>query len=117
MDIDQLYTVEDHEKGAKMELLDQLGKKTGLFFRVVGVDSKKWRGLSKKIQILNEDSDNRGETAKVLSEAIIGYEKIQSGGKDLEFSKKMTEKILLNAPYLMGQVTKFILDRANFIKG
>ena len=117
MNIDELYTVEDHEKGAKMELLDQVGKKTGLFFRIVGVDSKTWRGLAKKIQTLSEDSDSRGETAKVLSEAVIGYENIQSEGKELEFSKKTTEKILLNAPYIMGQITAFILDRANFIKG
>lgn len=116
-DIDQLYTVEDHGKGAKMELVDQLDKKTGMFFVIVGVDSKKWRGLAKKIRTLEGNEENRGATAKILAEAIIGFEKIESGGKPLKYTQAVAEKILLNAPYLMAQVTAFILNRANFTKG
>lgn len=116
-DIDQLYTVEDHGKGAKMELLNQLNKKTGMFFIIVGVDSKKWRGLAKKIRALESDDEDRKLTAKVLAEAILGFENIESGGKALKYTQALAEKILLNAPYLMAQVTAFILNRANFTKG
>ena len=115
--IDQLYTVEDHGKGARMPILDQFGKETDMAFIVVGVDSKKWRSLASKANEVEADNDNIEKTAKLLSEAVIGFENIQKDGKDLKHSTKTVYQIFINAPYLLKQVTAFLLNRANFTKG
>jgi hypothetical protein len=115
MNIDELYTVDAHDKGAEMQVLDQFGKEIDMYFTIIGVDSKKWRSLQKQSKSL--DNEDIEATANILKEAIIGWRGVQSKGKDVKFSKDMAFKVLMNAPYLMAQIISFIVDRTNFMKG
>ena len=42
MDIDQLYTVEDHEEGAEMQVMGPRGKLLDMFIKVKGMEKKKF---------------------------------------------------------------------------
>lgn len=47
MKISELYTSEAHDSGAEFEVKDDLGNPTGLFIKVVGVDSALFRAQTK----------------------------------------------------------------------
>lgn len=115
MNIDELYTVEHHEKGAEMQVRNEDGKKLDMFITLAGIDSKLWRNAfnSHKKELIdgNEDAD-----AKLYAEVTLGWRGFMSKDKELEFSKKKAEQLYVNAPYIMGQVDKFIADRGNFTK-
>lgn len=119
MDIDQLYTVKDHDNGAKMTVTDQFGKETDLILTIVGLDSKKWRSLASKLRQIDDDAkDNTEQTAAILSKAVLSWEGATDSKKTpIVYSEKVFIELALNAPYIMSQVTSFIIDRTNFTKG
>ena len=119
MNIDQLYTVEDHESGAKMTVTDQFGKDTDLVLTIVGLDSKKWRALAAKLRNIDDEAeDNTEQTAAILAKATLSWSgATDSKKKEIEYSEKVFIKLLLNAPYIMTQITSFIITRSNFTKG
>ena len=115
MDIDQLYTVEDHEKGAEMQVHDQNGKPLDMYLTIAGMDSKAWRqAFNKNKRKMIEGEDIK---ADILSEVTIGWRGFTSKGKELEFSKKKAKNLYSQAPYIADQVDRFIADRSNFTKG
>jgi len=119
MDIEYLYTVDDHESGAEMQVNGPNGKPLDMFITVAGVDSKRWRkalhkGMSKRIKKSGDSDDIEAES---LAEAILGWRGFMSDGKELKHSKAQAKKLLVNAPYIALQVDRFIANRANFTKG
>ena len=120
MDIDQLLTVEDHEKGAKMNVKDQAGKKTDIVLILAGLDSKKYRKaktiLSREI-LADPDGDTEEMRANALSKITLGWEGLTDKGEPVEFTVKKAKNLYSGAPYVMNQVDEFVINRANFTKG
>ena len=124
MNLDQLYTVEDHGKGAKMLVIDQFGQETDFSITFVGVDSKKWREIYRKNQrkLVGLSGDDLMKTiadnsASILAEAALDWSgAVDSKGAEIKFSKKGIEDLLNNAPYIKEQADEFVAKRGNFIK-
>jgi hypothetical protein len=117
MNINELYTIDVHADGADCEIFDQQGNETGLFIRVMGVDSPTFRKEAKKqqkayIEAIRKEKDFDDEQMVIdgLVEATIGWR-----GTDEKFSKKLCKDLYSKAPYVKDQVDQFIADRANFI--
>jgi len=117
MNLDDLYTVDDHDNGAEMQVENQVGKKVDMYLTVVGIDSKKWQNLKSKAKRVISDDTTVEEAAKILSDAIIGWRNVEHKGKELKFTRENAERLLVNAPYVIGQVIRFIINRENFMKG
>jgi len=117
-DIEQLYTLEVHEKGAEMQVCNEFGEKLDMFLILKGLDSKAWRGLMSQASLKKlEGADEIEVIAESLSKITVGWRGFTSKGKELKFSKEKAKQLYMNAPYLQGQVDKFITDRKNFTKG
>jgi RNase P protein component len=117
MKVAELYTTDLHEDGAEVEILDGSGKKTGLFLKVMGVDSAVFRNHSKRQQRAyidalrnDEDFDDEEFVVDALVSATIGWR-----GTNEKFTKELCEELYRKAPYVRDQVDKFVADRANFI--
>lgn len=117
MKLAELYTTDLHEDGAEVEIVDGSGEKTGLFLKVMGIDSSVFRSHTKKQQRAYIDALRTGEefddekyTIEALVSATIGWR-----GTDEKFSKELCEELYLKAPYIKDQVDRFMADRANFI--
>ena len=120
MEIDQLLTVEDHEKGARMNVEDQSGKKTDIILILAGMDSKKYSKAKTMLsrEILSEpNGDTEEMRAKALSKITLGWEGLTDKNEPVEFSQKKAKNLYSGAPYIMNQVDAFVIDRANFTKG
>jgi len=116
MDIKSLYTVEDHDAGAEMQVKDQHGKEMDCYITIVGIDSKTWRkSFNKhKRKILSDNDENAA--ADLYAGVSLSWRGFTSKGEELPFSKKSVKALYINAPYLVEQVDTFIADRANFTK-
>mgnify|MGYP003118587636 CR=1 FL=1 len=118
MKLDTLYTTDDHNEGAEVEILDYSDNPTGLFIKVVGMDSKIFRKEAKRqqkayIESIREKKDYDDENLLLdsLVESTLGWR-----GTDQKFSKKLCRELYSKAPYVKEQVDRFIGDRENFIK-
>ncbi len=117
MDIENLYTVENHENGSECQINDQEGNSLDMFITVVGLDSKSFRNgfIEGRREMLTNDDPLESE-ASTLAKATIGWRGFTSNGVELEFSEDTVKNLYLNAPYIANQINIFIGDRANFIK-
>jgi len=117
MNIDQLYTLEDHERGAEMQVKGPTGKLLDMHITVKGVDSKTFRkGFNQSKREIMMGNDTTLAEAKLMSDIIIGWRGFEDKGKELKFTKEKAEQLFLNAPYLKDQVDVFIAKRKNFMK-
>jgi len=119
MNVDELYTVERHSKGAKMQVNDENGKPLDMFLILAGVDSKAFRKAKAEMsrEILKDlKGDHEALRAESLAKVTIGWEGFNSKGKPLDFSKKLAKQLYINAPYVMDQADGFIFNRVNFTK-
>jgi len=117
MNIDDLYTVEDHEAGAEMQIKDQFGALLDCYIKFAGIDSKTWRrGYAKSKRAIIRGEDETKALADALSNATISWRGLTSDGKDIPFSKEKAAQLYINAPYIMDQADTFIAARENFTK-
>lgn len=105
MNIDQLYTVEDHEEGAEMQVKGPDGKYLDMYITLVGMDSKTWRKAwarhkKKLVMTMAEDQDSEEAESQMMAEVTKGWRGFLSDGKEFEFSKERAKKLYLNAPYV-----------------
>jgi len=116
IDIDQLYTVEAHEKGAEMQVKNQLGKKIDCFITFAGADSEIFRNAwnENKLKALE---GGKSITLDMMAACAISWRGFASKGKAIKFSRKKIEQLLKNAPYIVKQADDFIARRENFMKG
>lgn len=123
MDIDKLYTVDIHEKGAEMRVKDQFGENTDIYIRFVGQDSKTWRKIQRDAdrKLIGLDYNQIQETkdnmiADMVAGAAISWRGAALKGKQVKFSVTAIRKFLKSAPYIVDQADKFIGGRANFMQ-
>ena len=115
-DIDQLYTLDAHEKGAEMQLVDNTGKKIDAYITLAGADSDVFRNAwnENKIKALEGDTNI---TERMMVACALDWRGLGSKGKAIKFSKKKAEQLFKNAPYLIKMADNFIAERENFTKG
>ncbi|HAW80126.1 MAG TPA: hypothetical protein DCX27_10705 [Balneola sp.] len=118
MKINTLYTTDEHDAGSEVEITDFSGEPTGLFIKVCGVDSKKFRDRAKIQQKAyveafraEKDFDDDEIQLETLVECTLGWK-----GTDEKFSKKLCKELYLKAPYVRDQIDRFMGDRSNFTK-
>lgn len=125
MNIDELYTVDRHNKGADMQVKDENGKPLDMFLTLAGVDSKLYRKekivLSREVLNLSSQENKLDDKlddlrAEALANTTLGWSGFNDKGKELEFSKDKAKQLYLSAPYIMDQADEFIFKRVNFIK-
>lgn len=120
MNPNELYTLENHETGAEMQVEDQNGKKIKAFITLAGVDSKLFRKAKNELrrEILKDvAADFEVTRAKKLADVTLGWRGFTDKGKKIIFTRDLAEQLYLNAPYLMDQADRFINQRVNFMKG
>jgi hypothetical protein len=116
MDIQNLYTVEEHEAGAEMQVHGKDGKPAKCFLTIVGLDSKTWNKALKKNKRKLASDDSQDASAELYAECVIAWRGFTDNGEKLEFSKAGIKGLLLSAPYIVKQIDDFIVNRVNFIK-
>ena len=127
MELNQLQTVNDHDNGAECNILSPVdGKKTDVFIKIRGSDSKAWRQAKKNQtqQIIEARADGKMDSldydamdAEALAEVTLSWRGITKDGKPFEFSKENAEKLYKESPAVTGQLLEFLSNRANFTKG
>lgn len=124
MNVDELYTLERHEKGAEMQVKNEKGKPLNVYLTLAGVDSKAYRKsmtvMYKQFRSVDGTDPSNIDTdaikANAFSEITIGWSGfVGDDNKELEFSKEGVTALYLNAPYIMKQVDSFIDERENFM--
>lgn len=131
MDIDDLYTVPHHEKGAELQLFSPVdGKKIEVFLMLRGVDSAAFRsaeisGKREVALIIKNDDLSDDEKAQkqleviagMLARITLGWRGLTSKRKKLGFNHEAATNLYLNSPAIAKQVDKFVSNRKNFTKG
>lgn len=119
MDIDELFTLEDHESGSELQLIDKSGNLIDAYVTVKGVDSKSFRlelAAGKRKFALNGSVDTDEIRSEALANITVNWRGLTSKGKELEFNVKKCRQLYYNAPYLMDLIDSFIAKRENFTK-
>lgn len=125
MKLSQLYTADIHNAGAELQLRDEFGKALNLWLTFVGVDSKIYRDMQKKLERMtilfmrNPENADRMDDETFYAECALSWRGEFEGddGKPLDFSKESVKELFYGAPYVLNQVKAFIRDRENFTKG
>jgi hypothetical protein len=122
MELNELYTVDLHEKGAEMQLTGVDGTLVNCFITLMGIDSPSWAGIVKKhrdqrVKAIGDDVAAINNKASMVAEASIGWRGFTSDGEEIEFSVEKVKDLYLKAPYILTQADNFIAERVNFITG
>jgi len=127
MELSNLLTVDDHEAGARCNIVSPVdGKPTDVVILIAGVDSAVWRKQKRKqtAEIMAAarsksapDLDYDAMDIAALVDATLGWEGIVSNGKPYEFSRENALKLYKGSPGIVNQLLDFIADKRNFIKG
>jgi len=123
MDITKLNSVNACEKGAWVSIKDFYGEPTDIKFKVIGIDSKKFKDQINRLSRMNEGSKTKmdgdkqeAETIRMLVSITMDWENAEdSDGNEIPFSKEMVEEVYTNSPIISEQVIKFASDRTNFL--
>lgn len=112
----EFYTRESHNKGSKLELYLPNGNKSEHYLSVVGAQSDAFR--KSKAQVLRDaaESINIGEFNQDESQAKMLASAIESWSFKEECTDENKINFLINAPYIMEALDRFIIDSDNFTK-
>lgn len=117
MNITDLYTVDDHEAGAEMQVKSPSGKVTDFFICFVGRDSKAFRKLNHEHEKRVFGGGDEDESlAELMACAATDWRGLKDNKKAVKFSKAKVKQLMVNAPYIVEQANLFIGSRANFTK-
>lgn len=118
MKLNDLYTVENHEDGAELQIKDENGKKTPLWLTVKGTDSLTYRNELKKQKSAYVEASRNDKTLDTDNFVIDTLVASTSGwrGTDEEFTKELCRELYENAPFVKEQVDDFMTERKNFTK-
>lgn len=124
MDFDSVLTVDAHEEGAEMNIINPVtGEATDAFIMVMGPDSREFRKAQRAALLSylrkkeSGDDDSYDEDLEQILAVVKGWRGITKDGKDLEFNKKECRKLFVKSPAIFDQVNRFVGNRKNFTKG
>lgn len=121
MDISKFNTVDKCEKGAWVTIKDFDGINTDIKFKVVGVDSKRFKQEMNRLVKQNENDKTKDmekmemSTIRTLVAITLDWENIEMNDELVEFSKEIADEIYTNSPLISEQVINFAKDRTNFL--
>jgi len=117
MEISSLYTADAHESGSEVQVISPTdGELTDFYITVVGPDSKQYREAVRKFQMaLLENTE--GADIEMLVAITKGWRGLMDGKKEVKYSDKVASKLYIDAPFVAGQIDRFIADRKNFTPG
>lgn len=136
MDLKQLDTTSKSDAGAIMALrhpvtgapLFDEESKEEVTITLLGVDSKKYQqtqhasaterlnrsvGKGGRVKLSTEQIAN--DSITLLVKATLGWDHVQEGGEELDFSVANARHIYEAYPWIRDQAEMFIEDRANFL--
>lgn len=116
MKFDDLLTAPAHEEGAEMEVMHPAtGAATGVFLRILGVDSKTFRDAS--LEFNRKRLDKANDEKDIALDLTVAITAGWRGIDDIEFSKEAARKLYTDSPAIRAQVDAFFTVRRNFMKG
>ena len=120
MNLGKLFTADNHESGADIEILDTDLAKTGITIRIKGIDSPTYREVQAAAEREYIASGYKREQtiAERLAALTIGWDGMPNpdGSGLLEFSTENAEMIYRKGPFIAEQVNRAMANRANFMK-
>lgn len=127
-DLSSLSTSALSNDGAEVEILTLDGDPTGVKFTVAGTDSNIYKTEQRKIQqkllktMMGKKKDidlsaTDEDALHVLAKCTLSWENVVYNGKELECNYNNAKMIYTEVDVIREQVSTFINDRANFIKG
>ena len=119
MKLSELYTADIHEDGAEINIVNPVtGKKSDVFIKVRGPDSKVFRDAILELN-RKQLTDDQASMVKVLAKSTISWRGLveDDGKTPVEFSPELALTIYEKSPDIANQVMTFISERQNFTKG
>lgn len=117
MELQDLYTVEHHEKGSELRIKSPIdNKNTDFYITLMGVDSKEYRKAVREYQRRVMKGDEPDEIALLVS-ITKSWRGLMSGGEEVKCTPDSARALYENSPAIANQVDRFIADRRNFTKG
>lgn len=117
MELKGLYTLEEHESGAEIQIKDpSTDKPTDFYILVQGVDSRAYRTALRAFHRSILENKEGGDI-ELLVAVTKGWRGLESDGKEVKHSDKTAKELYMNAPAVASQVDQFVSNRKNFTKG
>lgn len=120
--ISMFNSVEKCEKGAWITIKDWDGIETDIKFKVVGVDSKKFKEQVNRLSKMQDgqklkDIEKLEESSiRTLVAITEDWENVEDAdGKAIPFSKDAVDEVYRNSPMISEQVIEFAKQRQNFL--
>lgn len=119
MKFSELLTADIHEDGAEINIISPVtGKKTDVFIKVRGPDSKAFRDAIMAMNRKKIDDENQSMVDVLVASTIEWRGLVEDDGKtELKFSQELAKTIYEKSPDVANQVMAFIGQRQNFTKG
>ena len=117
MELKTLYTREDSNAGAEIQIRDpRTGEETDFFIKVVGTSSDKWTEVKRSIRIaatIDGEAPFMSE-AEMLAEVVLDWRGLVDNGEPVLFTKEVAAQLFIESPEVFEQVNRFVGDSANF---
>ncbi|MEN6621700.1 MAG: hypothetical protein ABFD50_09155 [Smithella sp.] len=109
------------EKGIEVEVPDPVdGTSTGVFFTLLGADSKVYEKAIEEVEKRNKAHGKTGisyeDTCEILSRATLGWKGLGKDGKELPFSQDAAKREYMDKKYLANFVSGIITNRRNYFQ-
>lgn len=115
MEIKNLETRAESNKGREMQVIGWDGKETDFYITVAGIDSDIWQKTKREMARKSFKNEEISD-AESMAAVTIGWRGLVDNGKEVPFSYDVAVRIYREAPYLGDQVLLFMADRENFMK-
>lgn len=117
MELKKLYTLEEHESGAELQIKDpSTDELTDFFITVQGPDSRAYRVALRQYHRSILENKEGGDIALLVA-VTKSWKGLKSEGKELKHSDKAAKDLYTNAPAVATQVDQFVSNRKNFTTG
>jgi len=127
MELSDLQTLDDHEEGIKLFLVDKRGREVDAYVIVKGPDSAAYRKAKRKqrqkvLQVVEQghdidDFDFFPIDAEFVGTLISDWGEITQDGEPYPFTRENCKELLSKAPAIVDRVLEHCGNRENFIKG
>jgi hypothetical protein len=123
IEFSSLLTAGAHEESFPMRVIHpQTGKESDFTIFLLGPDSKAVRKATREAykrlsESKADEYTNDDLNLHVALAAVTGWQGLAEGGQEYQFSKDRAESLFMASPFILDQVTVFLRDRENFIRG
>lgn len=120
MDITKFNTADACEQGAWVTIKDFDDIDTDMQFKVLGIDSKRFKSQVNRFSKQNENKKMDMEkleasSIRTLVAITVGWKNVEMDGKEIPFDDKTAEEIYTTSPHISNQVLSFAQERTNFL--